>query len=208
MPYPEPRGTKYAYRAISRLEAIFGFRTIGLGHQYPRLQFGLRSGGAPNRGAHTVDAADVKRGKRVLDICGPGMLAAGALERDAEAIGLIFRGRGSRTRSQAGTQWSFSAGRCASPARFRQRASTPCSAATASCTCRNPQRHCVKLRVLRPEGRAALSVWDVTGAGFTLIYEAVRARGSTGCGVAARTRFFPVRIAGAYAGGAGRSGLR
>jgi hypothetical protein len=34
------------------------------------------------------------------------------------------------------------------------------------------------LRVLRPGGRAALSVWDVSGAGFTLVYEAVRARGN------------------------------
>ena len=32
-------------------------------------------------------------------------------------------------------------------------------------------------RVLRPGGRAAFSVWDATGAGFTLVYEAVRARG-------------------------------
>ena len=34
------------------------------------------------------------------------------------------------------------------------------------------------LRVLRPGGRAALSVWDVAGSGFALVYEAVRSRGS------------------------------
>ena len=34
------------------------------------------------------------------------------------------------------------------------------------------------LRVLRPGGRTALSVWDQTGFGFALVYEAVRARGS------------------------------
>ena len=34
------------------------------------------------------------------------------------------------------------------------------------------------LRVLRPGGRAALSVWDAAGVGFALVYEAVRARGS------------------------------
>ena len=34
------------------------------------------------------------------------------------------------------------------------------------------------LRVLRPGGRAALSVWDAAGFGFGLVYEAVRARGS------------------------------
>jgi SAM-dependent methyltransferase len=34
------------------------------------------------------------------------------------------------------------------------------------------------LRVLRPGGRSALSVWDAAGFGFSLAYEAVRARGS------------------------------
>ena len=34
------------------------------------------------------------------------------------------------------------------------------------------------LRVLRPGGRAAVSVWDAGGSGFSLVYEAVRARGS------------------------------
>jgi hypothetical protein len=34
------------------------------------------------------------------------------------------------------------------------------------------------LRVLRPGGRMALSVWDAAGFGFALVYEAVRARGS------------------------------
>ena len=34
------------------------------------------------------------------------------------------------------------------------------------------------LRELRPGGRAALSVWDATGFGFSLVYEAVRARGN------------------------------
>jgi hypothetical protein len=33
------------------------------------------------------------------------------------------------------------------------------------------------LRVLLPGGRVSLSVWDATGVGFTLVYEAIRARG-------------------------------
>jgi len=33
------------------------------------------------------------------------------------------------------------------------------------------------LRVLRPGGRVSLSVWDAAAVGFTLIYEAIRARG-------------------------------
>jgi len=34
------------------------------------------------------------------------------------------------------------------------------------------------MRVLRPDGRAVLSVWDAAGVGFTLVYEAIRAPGS------------------------------
>jgi hypothetical protein len=37
---------------------------------------------------------------------------------------------------------------------------------------------CEMLRVLRPGGRTALSVWDAAGVGFTLVYEAVRAQGN------------------------------
>jgi 2-polyprenyl-3-methyl-5-hydroxy-6-metoxy-1,4-benzoquinol methylase len=41
--------------------------------------------------ASMLDAARVTPGMEVLDICcGPGMLAAGALERGAEAIGIDF----------------------------------------------------------------------------------------------------------------------
>ena len=47
------------------------------------------------------------------------------------------------------------------PCRSRRRASMPCSAATASCTCRNPQRHCVKYCaccVLMAERRSAFGM--------------------------------------------------
>jgi SAM-dependent methyltransferase len=41
--------------------------------------------------APMLDSAQVTRGMRVLDLCcGPGMLAAGALDRGAEAVGLDF----------------------------------------------------------------------------------------------------------------------
>ena len=39
----------------------------------------------------TLDAAGVKSGMRVLDVCcGPGMLAEGAIKRGANAVGLDF----------------------------------------------------------------------------------------------------------------------
>ena len=42
-------------------------------------------------------------------------------------------------------------------------------------------------RVLRPGSRVALSVWDATGLGLTLVYEAIRASRKNGCGIAAWT---------------------
>ena len=126
-----------------------------------------------------LDAAGVTRGTRILDICcGPGMLAAGASERGADAIGLDFsleaielartlvpNGRFERGDAQAlpYPAASFDAVLCGYGLMHLPE---PASALRES------------LRVLRPGGRAAFSVWDAAGTGFALVYEAVRARGS------------------------------
>jgi SAM-dependent methyltransferase len=126
-----------------------------------------------------LDAAHVTHGMRVLDACcGPAMLAAGALERGAEAVGLDFsleavglarrlvpRGRFERGDAQAlpFPSGSFDAVLCGYGLMH-----LPEPAAALG----------EMLRVLRPGGRAALSVWDATGFGFSLVYGAVRARGS------------------------------
>jgi 2-polyprenyl-3-methyl-5-hydroxy-6-metoxy-1,4-benzoquinol methylase len=58
-----------------------------------------------------LDAAHVTEGTRVLDVCcGPGILAAGALERGAEAVGLDFSEQAVKLASSL--NWSFSTGRC------------------------------------------------------------------------------------------------
>ena len=126
-----------------------------------------------------LDAADVKHGKRVLDICcGPGMLAAGALERDAEVIGLDFAAEAVELARKLIPNGHFQQG---------DAQALPFPAASFDAVlCGYGLMHLPEpaaalreiLRVLRPDGRAALSVWDLTGAGFTLVYEAVRARGS------------------------------
>lgn len=125
-----------------------------------------------------LDAAGVAPGSRVLDVCcGPGMLAAGAFERGAEAVGLDFSAE------------AVKLARALVPAvRFQQgdAQSLPFDAASFdSVVCGYGLMHLPEpatamremLRVLRPGGRAALSVWDAGGVGFTLVYEAVRARG-------------------------------
>jgi SAM-dependent methyltransferase len=126
-----------------------------------------------------LDAAHVTRGMQVLDICcGPGMLAAGALERGAQATGLDFSAQAVEL-----------ARKLVPNGRFQQDDAQALSfppASFAAVLCGYGVMHLPEpaaalreiLRVLRPGGRAALSVWDAAGVGFTLVYEAVRARGS------------------------------
>jgi ubiquinone/menaquinone biosynthesis C-methylase UbiE len=79
----------YAYRAFSRPNRIRGVRTIGdaniTGYDSAFGAVARRTVGS------TLDTARVTRDTRVLDVCcGPGMLAAGALQRGAEVVGLDF----------------------------------------------------------------------------------------------------------------------
>ena len=108
-----------------------------------------------------LDAARVTHGMRVLDVCcGPAMLAVGALERGAEAVGLDFsleavglarrlvpKGRFERGDAQAlpFPSGSFDAVLCGYGLMHLPE---PAAALREI------------LRVLRPGGRAALSVWD------------------------------------------------
>ena len=126
-----------------------------------------------------LDAARVTSGMKVLDICcGPGVLAAGALERGAEVIGLDFSAQAVEL-----------ARRLVSKGRFQQgdAQALPFPAGSFDAVlCGYGVIHLPEpatamremLRVLRPGARASLSVWDAAGFGFTLVYEAVRARGS------------------------------
>ena len=126
-----------------------------------------------------LDAARVRPGMQVLDVCsGPGMLAAGALKCGAEAIGLDFS-----------VEAVELARRLVPNGRFQQGDAQALPFPEASfdaVLCGYGVMHVPEpaaamremLRVLRPRGRAALSVWDASCVGFTLVYEAVRARGS------------------------------
>lgn len=126
-----------------------------------------------------LDAASVGPGMPVLDICcGPAMLTAGALQRGAEPVGIDFSEEAVRVASGLVPGGRFEQG---------DAQALPFPDATFDAVvCGYGLMHLPDpasalrevLRVLRPGGRAAFSVWDAGGAGFTLVYEAVRSRGS------------------------------
>jgi SAM-dependent methyltransferase len=129
--------------------------------------------------APMLDAGRVRRDVRVLDVCcGPAMLSAGALERGAEAVGLDFSMEAVELARNLVPNGCFECGNA-------QALPHP-AASFDTVLCGYGLMHLPDpatalremLRVLHPGGRAVVSVWDATGFGFALVYEAVRAKGS------------------------------
>ena len=88
-----------------------------------------------------LDAAKVRAGVRVLDVCcGPGMLADAAVKRGAKAFGLDFPDVVKLARTLAPAA-EFQSGD-AQNLPFRTIPSTRWSAATASCMCRTRKKRC------------------------------------------------------------------
>ena len=128
-----------------------------------------------------LDAANVRAGMRVLDVCtGPGMLAAAAIERGAQAIGLDFAQEVVALAQRRVPAGEFHRGDA-------QHLPFPDDSFDAA-VCAYGVIHVPvpdmalreMVRVVRPGGRVAISVWDSTTAnnGFGLVYAAVRAHGS------------------------------
>lgn len=138
-----------------------------------------------------LDAARVTRGTQVLDICcGPAALAAGALERGAEAIGIDFSAEAVELARSLVRNGYFQRGDAeALPFPAASFDAVLCGFGLMHLP--NPAAALREmLRVLRPGGRAGLSVWDAAGFGFALVYEAVRARGSMPVGLPHGPDFF------------------
>ena len=128
----------------------------------------------------TLDAANVRAGSTMLDVCcGPGMLAEGAVRRGAHATGLDFPDVVALAKKNV-PRAEFNAGDA--------QALPFADASFDAVVCGYGVMHLPDsekamremFRVLRPGGRVAISVWEATtpNNGFGLVYVAVRAHGN------------------------------
>jgi ubiquinone/menaquinone biosynthesis C-methylase UbiE len=124
----------------------------------------------------TLDAAKVRAGTRVLDICcGPGMLADAATKRGASAVGIDFPGVVALARRLVPAAEFQSGDALALPFADNSCDAIVCGYGVMHVP--DPERAMQEmLRVLRPGGRAALSVWcnETPNNGLGLVYNAVR----------------------------------
>jgi SAM-dependent methyltransferase len=123
-----------------------------------------------------LDAAGVRAGMRVLDVCcGPGMLADAASKRGAKAVGLDFPDVVKLACTQVPNA-EFQSGD-AQDLPFADNSFDALVCGYGILHVPDPEKMLREmLRVLRPGGRAALSSWDIEtpNNGLGLIYGAVR----------------------------------
>jgi ubiquinone/menaquinone biosynthesis C-methylase UbiE len=128
----------------------------------------------------TLNAADVRAGMRVLEVCcGPGMLAEGAIARGAQAVGLDFSNVVELARKMVPAA-QFQQGD-AQDLPFPDNSFDAAVCGYGLMHVPDSEKVLREMqRVVRPGGRIAVSVWDSKDPlnGFGLVYVAVRAHGN------------------------------
>lgn len=128
-----------------------------------------------------LDAANVRSGMRVLDVCtGPGMFVEAALEHGAHAVGLDFSQEVVDLARRQVPRGEFHRGD-AQALPFPDDSFDAVVCAYGIIHVPVPEMALREMfRVVRPAGRVAVSVWDnaTPNCGFEMIYAAVRAHGS------------------------------
>jgi ubiquinone/menaquinone biosynthesis C-methylase UbiE len=127
----------------------------------------------------TLDAARVGSGTHLLDVCcGPGMLAKAAIERGAHAVGLDFPEVIELAKRRV-PEAEFRAGD-AQALPFADGTFDAVVCGYGLMHVPDPEKALREIRrVLRPGGRAAVTVWDSRATNqFSLTYAAVRAHGN------------------------------
>ena len=129
----------------------------------------------------TLDAANVRAGMRVLDVCtGPGMLAEGAIHRGAEAVGLDFSDEVVELARKRVSTGEFHQGN-AQDLPFPEDSFDAVVCGYGVMHLPEPEAALQEMRrVVRPSGRIAISVWDSStpNNAFGMIYAAVHEHGS------------------------------
>jgi SAM-dependent methyltransferase len=169
-----------AIEKSSEAEAFFEFEKSGWGRSIAGYEDAF---GSITRQTIevTLDAAGVGQGTRVLDVCtGPGMLADGAVQRGAVAVGLDFSDEVVALARAEVPSAAFHQGD-AQNLPFDDDSFDAVVCGYGVMHVPEPEAVMREMsRVVRPGGRVAVSVWEglTQHSGFGLVYDAVGAKGS------------------------------
>jgi len=158
----------------------------------------------------TLDAAGVAAGMRVLDVCtGPGMLAAAAVARGGEAVGLDFSDQVVERARAAVPEAEFHCGN-AQDLPFPDAAFDAVVCGYGIIHVPDPEAALREMhRVLRPSGRIAVSVWESPSPenAFGMIYAAIAAHGTSDAALPHGPDFFQFSGDGALAAALSETGF-
>ena len=128
-----------------------------------------------------LDAAGVEASSRVLDVAtGPGVVAAGAVTRNADVTGLDFAAEAIEIARRNVPSASFQVGD-AQAMPFADQTFDAVICAYGIMHMPNPDLALAEMRrVLKPDGQLALAVWEAPAEtnGFGLLFQAIKSHGS------------------------------